>query len=228
MQHEVGAVVFDMDGLMLDTEPLYKTAWQRTATELGYTLEDASYSRLVGRPNADCERVLLELLGSGFPLDRFRSRWPDLWHAHVEAHGIAPKDGLLGLLAFADARNLPMAVATSSDAEYLAFSLRHAGLDREQFSAIVTGDEIARGKPAPDIFLEAARRLGVEPEHCVALEDSEAGIVAAHRAGMIALLIPDWIAPSETATRAAYRVLASLDDARALVERLVNNADSFD
>ncbi len=225
MQHEVGAVVFDMDGLMLDTEPLYKAAWQAASAELGYPLDDPSYMKLVGRPTAACERELLAKFGAAFPLDRFRELWPGLWQAEVTAKGIHQKPGLLEFLAFADAHGLRVAVATSSEADYAAFSLRHAGLEG-RFDVTVTGDEIARGKPAPDIYLEAARRLQVDPAACVALEDSEAGIFAASRAGMCALLIPDWVQPSDAAIRAAFRVLGSLNEARDLVASFVAGARS--
>jgi beta-phosphoglucomutase-like phosphatase (HAD superfamily) len=219
-QRTVEAIVLDMDGLMLDTEPFYKTAWQCAAAELGYPLDDASYTKLVGRPTVDCERALVAQFGVSFPLDRFRGRWPELWQGEVSENGIEQKPGLADFLAFADAHRLPMAVATSSEREYAAFSLRHAGLDRH-FEVIVTGDEIAQGKPAPDIYLEAARRLNVDPKFCVALEDSEAGIIAASSAGMRGLLIPDWTYPSETAARAAFRVLASLNDARDVIAELL-------
>src|SRR5688572_17294916 len=189
MTSAIAAVVFDMDGLMLDTEPTYKVAWQAASAELGYLLDDASYAKFVGRPTVDCEQGLIDRFGSAFPLDRFRTRWPDIWKADVAANGIHQKPGLLALLDLIESRGLPTAVATSSDADYAAFSLRAAGLE-QRFRVIVTGDEVERGKPAPDIYLEAARRLRTEPARCLALEDSEAGILAASRAGMVALLIP--------------------------------------
>jgi HAD superfamily hydrolase (TIGR01509 family) len=184
MHPDIGAVIFDVDGLMLDTEPLYKVAWQAAAAELGHRLNDRSYARLVGRPTADCEQELMRQFGPAFPLDRFRRRWPALWQAEVAAHGIQQKPGLLEFLTFLDAQWLPVAVATSSEADYATFSLRHAGLEG-RFSVVVTGDEVPRGKPAPDIYLETARRLQVAPGACVAVEDSEAGILAASRAGMV-------------------------------------------
>lgn len=202
---------------MLDTEPLYKMAWQRASADVGYELDDVSYTKLVGRPTQDCEAALRAQFGSEFPLDRFRARWPELWQAGVAEAGIAAKPGLFELLAFLDQRGLRLAVATSSEAEYAEFSLRSAGL-AGRFAVVVTGDQVTRGKPAPDIYVEAAARLRVKPDRCVALEDSEAGILAASGAGMIALLIPDWTHPSEMAVRAAFRVLASLNEVRALVE----------
>lgn len=225
MEPDISAVVFDMDGLMLDTEPLYKVAWQTASAELGYPLDDPSYAKLVGRPTEDCERELRAKFGSAFPLDRFRVLWPRLWQEEVTTNGVRQKPGLLEFLAFLDAHGLPVAVATSSEADYAALSLRRAGLEG-RFDVIVAGNAVARGKPAPDIYLEAARRLHVAPTACVALEDSEAGILAASRAGMCALLIPDWVHPSDTAVQAAFRVLGSLHEAQDLVARLLASARS--
>jgi beta-phosphoglucomutase-like phosphatase (HAD superfamily) len=92
---------------------------------------------------------------------------------------------------------------------------------RERFQVVVTGDQVTRGKPAPDIYLEAARRVGYAPAQCVALEDSEAGVIAASRAGMIALMVPDLVRPSDAARRAAFRVLPSLVDAQNVIEALL-------
>lgn len=219
MQSGIRAVVFDMDGLMLDTEPIYKVAWQAASAALGYALDDAFYASFVGRPNVECERDLRERFGSRFPLDRFRTGWPPLWRAEAATRGITKKAGLLELLAFLETQEVALAVATSTEADDAAFTLGAAGLDR-RFSVIVTGDEVARGKPAPDIYLEAARRLNVSPQACVALEDSEAGILAASRAGMVALLVPD-SQPTPTAANAAFRVLPTLVDARETIRELL-------
>ena len=209
----IRAVVLDMDGLMLDTEPIYKSAWQQAAAELGFDLDDQWYSRLIGRPNPDCERELMHRFGSEFPMSRFKARWPKLWQSSVNAQGIPTKTGLLALLSFVEEHALLSAVATSSDGAYTEFSLRSAGLV-DRFKAVVTGDQITRGKPAPDIYLEAAQRLGLEPTECVALEDSDAGVLAASAAGMVTLCIPDLKPPSQAAAHAASCVLGSLDEAR--------------
>lgn len=215
----VAAVILDMDGLMVDTEPLYKTAWQQAAREVGFDLDDRRYAMIVGRTMAGCERVLAEEFGPAFPVERVRKRRPVLWREAVERHGVQPKPGLVELLAFADARGLATAVATSTNAETAAYTLGQAGL-AERITTIVTGDQITRGKPAPDIYLEAARRLGVAPGDCVAIEDSEAGVQSIANAGMLGILVPHWPA-SDAAVRTAYRVVGTLHDARDLLAALL-------
>ncbi len=208
----IRAVVFDLDGLMLDTEPSYKYAWQRAARDLGYELEDSLYDTLIGRCEMDSEAELTRAFGREFSIPEFRRHWSEHWRTRVEESGVPTKDGLLELLSLLEERGIPLAVATSSDHRRAGFSLCSAGLDR-RIPVIVAGDQVAKGKPAPDIFLEAARRLGVEPRNCVALEDSDAGILSAVAAGMTALMIPDLQDPSEAAVRSAFRVLPSLRDA---------------
>ena len=214
----VTAIVLDMDGLMLDTEPIYQVAWQRAASELGYALTDETYTRFLGRPTDDGERELARHAGPAFAIDRFRARWPTIWRERA-AGGIMAKPGLHALLAFAEERGLRVAVATSSDRDYTTFTLERGGLAK-RFDVIVTGDQVAHGKPAPDIYREAARRLGCVPAACVALEDSDAGVLAARSAGMTVLMIPDLKPPSADAAAAAYRVLRSLDEAPALIASL--------
>ena len=206
-----------MDGLMLDTEHLYKSAWQQAASQLGYPLEDGFYYTLVGRTNAAGETALAEHFGPGFPLDNFRDLWARLWREAVLASGIPVKPGLKELLEYLAGHDIPVAVATSSDREYAKFSLEAAGVDLQKFAHIVTGEQVEKGKPEPEIYLEAARRLGVDPARCLALEDSDAGILSASAAGMIAVMVPDLKAPSEEARQAAFRVLTSLHEVPALL-----------
>ena len=215
----VGAVIFDMDGLMVDTEPVYQAAWRQAATELGYDLDDELYAKFVGRPTTACEAIIIEQFGATFPLERFRERWPALWRSDVERNGIRAKPGLEEILTLVDSRRLPKAVATSSEAEYVEVTLRRAGL-AGRFDAMVTGGEVARGKPEPDIYLAAARKLGLPPSDCVALEDSEAGILAIQRAGMIGILVPHWPA-SPRAVQTAFRVVETLHEAREVLVSLM-------
>jgi HAD superfamily hydrolase (TIGR01509 family) len=212
----VAAVVLDMDGLLIDTEPLYKESWQRAARESGYDLTDEIYSRFVGRSNVESEAELAWVLGPKFPIEVFRARWPELWQQRALEAGLPAKPGVLELLEFLDERHLPAAVATSSDLAFTKFSLEAARLI-DRFAQLVTGDEVEMGKPAPDIYLEAARRLNVDAKECVAFEDSEAGTLAASAAGMRVVLVPDIQAASGPAREAATAVLSSLHDALPLL-----------
>lgn len=222
----LAAVVFDMDGLMLDTEIIYQRAWTQAGRALGYDYDDAFYLHsCVGRTVATCEAALIGRFGQAFPLDDFRRLWQQLWRQEVERDGIPLKPGLLDLLAFLDRRRLPRAVATSSDAAYASFTLAAAGI-RDRFGCVVTGDQIEHSKPAPDIYLEAARRLGVDPAGCVALEDSDAGARAAAAAGMRVLLIPDLKPPTEAGRLAATHVLDSLAQALEVIAGWLEASES--
>jgi HAD superfamily hydrolase (TIGR01509 family) len=212
-QAKIAAVVLDMDGLMLDTESIYKQAWQNAAMDCGYTLDDVFYLTLVGQPNPACEAALLNRFGTDFPLATFRPRWSELWRKQVETSGIPTKTGLNELLTYLRQNKIPSAVATSSDQDYLKLSLSAAGLTNALFDSIVTGEEVAQGKPAPDIYLEAARRLGVSPSQCIALEDSDAGVLAASAAGLTTIMVPDLKPPSSDARMAAFCVVPSLIEA---------------
>jgi beta-phosphoglucomutase-like phosphatase (HAD superfamily) len=218
---KIRAVVLDLDGLMLDTEPLYKAAWQEAAGQLGFIVDDARYATLIGRPADESEAELTNWFGPDFPIAQFRARWPEVWSRAVVSGGIPCKRGLHALLDWLAARRLATAIATSSEAGYAQASLHAAGLG-DCFSILVTRDEVARGKPAPDLYLEAARRLGRSPAECLALEDSDVGVLAATSAGMLTVCIPDQKMPSAEASAAALHVLDSLDAVRELLARGVS------
>ena len=220
----VSGVIFDMDGLMVDTEPLYQVSWQQAARELGCEIDDALYARFIGRPTLACEAILIEVFGPSFRLDEFRRRWPGLWREEVGRVGVCAKPGLMEMLEFVRSKHLATAVATSSETEYVNLTLDRAGL-RHWFDVVVSGDQVLRGKPAPDIYVEAANRLQVPITQCVALEDSEAGILAVQNAGMVGVLVPHW--PASAAARgAASYVAATLHEARTILTSLIDERAS--
>lgn len=204
--------MFDMDGLLIDSELVYRTASRLAARDVGYDISDDLYLELVGRTHADCGRILIEALGPEFPLDEFEVRWPGHWDAHVTREGMPRKPGLDSLLELLENRSVPFAIATSSGQARARQSLESAGL-HGRFNILVTGDQVTRGKPNPEIYLEAASRLGVDPSLCVAFEDSDPGVFAAAAAGMTTIMVPDLKAPSERARAVVHRVVESLHDA---------------
>jgi HAD superfamily hydrolase (TIGR01509 family) len=188
------AVVFDMDGLMLDSERLVRTLWQEVMARRGYALTDAIHATLIGRREPESDALLRAHFGAEFPLAEIRSEVQQSWYRRVHEHGIPRKPGLDPLLDFLEAGGIPKAIATSTARTQALICL---GTLFGRFHATVCGDEVHEGKPAPDIYLRAAERLEVSPGDCLALEDSIAGVTAAERAGMTVIMVPDLIPPPE-------------------------------
>lgn len=203
------AVIFDMDGLMLDSEVIFKAAWQQAGAALGYHLSDELYDSLVGCSNQEVEVVFCQTYGSDFPVLPFRQLWSELWEKQMQTTGVAIKPGLLELLDFLEQHQIPKAVGTSSEWKEADLSLKAAGIFH-RFKTIVTVDQVGAGKPAPDIFLMALKRLGVVPENCLVFEDSNAGVKAAHKAGIPVVMVPDLQTPSEESKAIATQIFASL------------------
>jgi len=206
------AVILDMDGLMLDTEPFYQRAWQEAVRRLGHELSDETFRSFSGKSDADSEAALFKELGPRFPLSDFQAAWPALWLEEVRARGVPTKPGIPDLLSTLREYGVPTAVATSSPAARAELALREGGI-AEYFSVVVTCEAVSRGKPAPDIFLAAARRLEVPAPSCVVLEDSDSGAQAAAAAGMRVIVIPDRREPSRQTRALAAAVHASAEAA---------------
>ena len=205
------AVIFDMDGLMLDTEPLAARAWGAAAAALGVDFDMSLAQAMIGRNFADCSVMLRARYPAPYPVDAMLGSWHAAYDAIVAREGLVRKPGLDELLEWLEANAIPCAVATSTRGERARRKLEHTGL-LTRFHAVVGGDEVARGKPAPDIYVEAARRLSTEVRLCVALEDSEPGIRAALAAGMSAIMVPDLHPPSPELVALDVAVVPSLHD----------------
>ena len=199
---------------MLDTEPIYWQSMQQAAQELGCRFNHEMRAAFVGRSIPAWRDALMETFGADYP--RFRSRRRQLWERHVQEIGVPQKAGLNELLNQLEKDAVPKAIATSSSR---ADALLCLGSLASRFDAIVTGDEVTRGKPAPDIFLLAAQRLALSPERCLALEDSESGALAALAAGMGVILVPDLKQPSGALSAQVDCVCSSLHEVRELLQR---------
>lgn len=186
---DFAAVIFDMDGLVLDTESTYFTAWQRAATAMGYEFSGEFCLLLSGLHSYDIKLKLLEYCGADFDLQTFNRLSSVFWRDYVSVHGIKVKHGFSELLAFLVLQEVPYCLATNSGLENALECLELAGIE-EVFSIIITRDHVPCGKPEPDIFLKAAELMQVDINQCLVLEDSHAGIVAASRAGAVSVFIP--------------------------------------
>jgi HAD superfamily hydrolase (TIGR01509 family) len=216
------AIILDMDGLMLDTETVSFRAWQQAAGDLGYLLDDALYGMMIGLSQQANSEMLRRHFGDDCPVDDLVRSADARYRALLDADGVPQKPGLLDFIRFLDDRKIPRAVATSTRTELASRTLRQAGI-LHHFEILIGGEQVSRGKPAPDIFLEAAFRLLARPADCAVLEDSPPGIQAAAAAGMKAILIPDGREPSDDVRRAAFAVVESLAAAQAVIERLLED-----
>lgn len=214
-----GAVIFDMDGLMLDTERLAPQAWSDAAAALEVPFDMALVPAMVGRNFRDCQALITDHHGAHFPTAALMRAWHVAYDAIVEREGIAVKPGLLTLLDWLECEAIPKAVATSTRRDRAQAKLAQTAL-LSRFSALVGGDEVPRGKPAPDIFLAAARRLSESPVDCLVLEDSEPGVMAALAAGMTAIMVPDMHPPSAALRALEPLVLGSLAEVPAWLAAL--------
>jgi HAD superfamily hydrolase (TIGR01509 family) len=215
IRNPVEAVLFDMDGLLLDTEVMYIEAMQQAARSLDREMALDFCHSMVGVPERECSLMIEAYYGDGFSIEEFRGRFYGLLRGLLEA-GIPLKPGVVELLDFLADRGLPLAVATSSERRTAERHLAKAGI-LDRFTALATRNDVERPKPHPDIYLEAARRLGVAPERCLAFEDSNIGLEAAHASGAMAFMVPDLLQPLPE-TRA--RCLDVLPDLHAALKLL--------
>ena len=198
---------------MFDTEIIAQRGMTQACQMCGYEMTPEIYMGTLGLPETGWRAHLRNVFGDAFPLDEVGLQARQLIRADVAANGIPLKTGLLEMLDWLDELGIPRAIASSSRRNTIESHLEQTGL-MERIHALVGGDEIANGKPAPDIFVEAARRLVIDPAHCIVFEDSAAGIRGAHAAGSIAIMIPDLLPPLEEVRRLAHVVLPSLHAAR--------------
>ncbi|AWH20198.1 HAD family phosphatase [Stenotrophomonas sp. ZAC14D2_NAIMI4_6] len=209
------AVIFDMDGLMIDSERVSLACWNEAARASGLPLDESFFLRMVGLGDRDCRALLQQQGLSEGTIETLVDTCHALYDARTQ-HGLPLRLGIMELLELLKAHAVPCAVATSTRQPRANRKLAAAGL-LPYFDAVVAGNDVERPKPAPDIYLLAARRLGQDPQRCLALEDSPAGTRAALAAGMTVIQVPDLVDPDEAQRALGHRIVTSLLDAHALL-----------
>ncbi|NOQ14247.1 MAG: HAD-IA family hydrolase [Methyloprofundus sp.] len=183
------AIIFDMDGLIIDTETTYFAAWQQAATALGYHISDSFCVSLSGLDFSLIEVKLAEYFSVSFPFKEFYSLSARIWRARAEREGIAVKKGVHDLVSVLHAREIPYCLATNSPELNARECLQYAAVD-DLFTKMVCRDHVQMPKPAPDLFLQAARVLQQPIENCLVIEDSLIGLLAASNANAFSVLVP--------------------------------------
>lgn len=212
------AVIFDMDGLMIDSERVSLACWSQAAGEQALPFSDDFWLGMVGLGDRDCEQRLLQHISADEVAALF-ARCHDLYEERTQ-QGLPLRPGIVEILQLLQAHDIPRAVATSTRQPRASRKLAATGL-LAYFDHVVTSSDVAHPKPAPDIYLLAAQKLGKDPSRCLALEDSPAGIRAAVSAGMTAIQVPDLVHPDEALRALGHRIVNSLRDAHALLVPLL-------
>lgn len=211
----IEAALFDMDGLLIDTEAVYIEAYRLAAGAIGVEMPISLCHAMIGVPTAECEALIQHHFGPEFRVDHFQTTFR-IQADRILADNVPVKPGAAELLEFLAGRGVPCALATSSRPTTAQRYLGRAGL-LHHFAAIATRYDVERAKPHPDVYLEAARRLGVAPERCLAFEDSSVGLTAAHAAGTMAIMVPDILQPSDEIRAKCVRVVPDLHVALGLL-----------
>ena len=219
LRKPVEAVLFDMDGLLIDTEAVYIDALQDAARDLQIEMSLDFCHSMIGISGRECDVMIQNFYGAEFRIDRFRERFSGHARRRLDSH-LPMKPGVVEMLEFLAGRGLRLAVATGSGRVTAERHLGKAGLIG-RFAAVATRDDVENAKPAPDVYLEAARRLGVAPERCIAFEDSNVGLTAAHAAGTMAFMVPDILPPLPEVRAKCLRVFGDLHEARQLLEEML-------
>lgn len=191
--NRVTAVIFDMDGLLLDTERLHQQAYGLALAEMTLPPDPQLFLDLIGLPEPDGDTVLQQRLPRHLDVLRFKSVWAAYFSEMIADH-VPLKPGVSQVLDILAQTGMPMAIATSTKRS-AAIALLHKAAILDRFAVLVCGDEVMQGKPALDIYLAAASALGKHPTECVAFEDSSNGVRAAVAAGLITVQVPDLVAP---------------------------------
>ena len=207
----IRGVVFDMDGLMFDTERLAQQGWSYAGAQAGVDIPIELIRSIVGLDAEGSKRVFLDALDLDLDFAAFRKTRLDYVKDYIEEHSVPQKPGLVELLEYLRCHQYRIVVATSTESARANYYLEKTGLGHF-FDSIICGDSVVTRKPAPDIYLKACESIHTNPGECLALEDSPIGILAAHRAGMKPVMIPDLVQPDEETKKLLFSQLSTLLD----------------
>lgn len=215
--NNIEAIIFDMDGVLIDSERISFKCFQEVFKEYNYTMEEKFYLTLIGRNVKNIKEIMEKEYGADFPFDEIYEKKRNLALEITNRDGVIIKPGVHELLDYLNSKNYKIAVATSTRKER-ALELLDEGKIKEKVNYVIGGDQVENSKPNPEIFLKAAKGLKVELEKCMVIEDSDAGITAAHAAKMVGIHVPDMKELENETKGLAFKVCKSLSDVKAYLE----------
>ena len=208
------AVVFDMDGVLFDTEIVCMKAWMAVAERRGLSGMEEIFNQVIGLNANDSRLIVLKAYGEDFDYPGFRQEAAEFFQKDIRENGLPVKPGVPEILEWLKGSGYKVGLASSTRSESVLSHLKQAEME-DYFSVVVTGDMIEHSKPRPDIYLLACSRLGVGPEQAYAIEDSPNGVRSAHAAGMWTIMVPDMIAPDEEMRRLSRVILKDMTEVMA-------------
>lgn len=213
----IEAIVFDLDGLLFDSERIVQRSWENTGDKLGYPNLGSHIYNTLGKNIVARREYFCETFGEDFPFDDFAVMTRARFYEIVEEEGLPTKPGVIELLKYGKEHGYKMAVATSSRRPYAENNLKNAEI-YDYFDGMVCGDMVTHSKPDPEVYLKACAQIGADPQNSIALEDAPNGIRAAHAAGMYPVMIPDLVQPTEEIKTLLYRKYDTLHEVITLLE----------
>ena len=217
---KIKGVIFDMDGVITDTEKWLQRYYMKAARELGFTQIKAEHIlEIRSLPAEIAEKKMKTLVCDDFDFYAVRELRKKYMIEHIEKYGLEKKKGIDELLRYIKEKGLRCSVATATPVERTREYLTKIGII-EYFDEIVCADMVEKGKPEPDIYIEAAKRLGLPESSCIALEDSPNGVLSAYRAGCVTVMVPDLTQPDDSTAQIIYTKADSLSDVIDIIEKI--------
>lgn len=207
--NEIKAVVFDMDGVIFDTERMYLEAWRQVGTKYKIKNVEQSARRCIGLSVVDSVALMKSEYGEDFPIDKYHIEIDSVVKDNIIKSGMPLKNGAVEILEYLNSIDFTVGLASSTKYDKIIAHLEGAGL-KKYFSVIMGGDMISHSKPDPEIYVRVCEKLGVNPKNAVAIEDSQNGIRSAFGAGMMPLMVPDLIEPTDEILAMTYGKFDSL------------------
>lgn len=215
----IKAIIFDMDGLMIDSERVTFECYQERLKDMNLTMDEEFYKTLLGKPIKGIYQRFYDVYGNDFPIENVIQDVHQLMAERFETEGVPVKKGLVELLHYLKDNNYKTIVATSSNRDRVDKILAQAKIT-EFFDDSICGDEVTKGKPNPEVFLKSCQKLGVNVDEAIVLEDSEAGIQASYDANIKVICIPDMKYPEKQYEEKTFKILKDLTEVTAYLKAL--------
>lgn len=215
----IKGVIFDMDGVLIDTEKISFNSFREVLSQYNYEMSEAFYLTMIGRNVKSIKELMINEYGEEFPFEEVYEKKVKIAVDTINRDGVIVKPGVHEIIDYLRDNNFKIAVATSTRRERAHYLLEQIGI-KDKVNYIICGDQVENSKPDPEIFLKAAKGINIPPENCIVIEDSDAGILAASKAGMMGINVPDMKMPDENMKKLAFKICSNLLEVKTYIESI--------